>query len=204
MLLAAMTTQGWVPGPGDPTPVAWIIFAGYLAVALLAWRAAGRDAARAVDPFLWRALAGACAALAINKQLDLHNAITAFGRQLARSEGWYDQRRIVQLGLLAALALAGAAALAWTFRRTGSEWRRHRLTWAGVILLVIFIGMRAASFHHLDTLLHIQLGGFRLHAVIEFGGICLLFLSALHTFRSPVPPGQPDGGLPPPADPNPK
>jgi hypothetical protein len=190
MFIAAMTTRGWTPGPGDPTLMGWVIFFGYLAVALLAWRAARLEASQGLDPFLWRALAVACVVLALNKQLDLHNAITAFGRQLARTEGWYRQRRTVQLGGLVCLALAGGAALAWVFRRTGSEWRRHRLTWAGLILLVIFMGMRAASFHHLDKVLRLELGGFRLHAVIEFVGICLLFLSARHAARYPAPPAR--------------
>jgi len=185
MFIAAMTTYGWKPGPGDPSLAGWVIFGGYLAVALVAWRAARVDAARGQDPFLWRALTVACVLLALNKQLDLHNAITAVGRQLARSEGWYGERRHVQLLLLVVLALAGGAGLAWVLRRTGPQWRRHRLTWAGIVLLVTFIGIRAASFHHLDELLRVELGGFRLHAVIEFGGICLLFLSALRTAHRP-------------------
>jgi len=178
MLLAAMTTHGWRPGPGDPNLAGWIIFAGYLAVALMAWRAARREANRGLDPTLWRALAVACVGLALNKQLDLHNAITAIGRQMARSQGWYAHRRAAQLALLAALAVAAGLALGWVFRRTSRDWRRHRLTWAGLILLVTLIGMRAASFHHLDQVLGVEFGGFRLHALIEFGGICFLFVSA--------------------------
>lgn len=183
VFLAAWTTHGWRPGPGDPSIAGWIIFAAYLAVAVLAWRAARADAARGRDPFLWRVLACACVFLAVNKQLDLHNAVTSVGRRIARAEGWYQQRRTVQLVLVVGIALAGVAGLVWAFRRAGSDWRRHRLTFAGLILLVAFIGIRAASFHHLDGLLRQEVGGFRLHALIEFAGIVLLFASALRASR---------------------
>jgi hypothetical protein len=184
-LLAAMTSHGWQPGPGDPTLAGWVIFAGYLAVALLAWRAARREATRGMDPFLWRALAIVCALLALNKQLDLSNAVTAYGRQVARTGGWYEQRRVAQLGLLAGLALGGGAALVWAFRRQGAEWRRHRLTWAGLVFLVTFAGVRAVSFHYVDAVLRLGAGDFRLNAMIELAAIGLLLLSAVRAARAP-------------------
>jgi len=190
MLLAAMTNYGWRPGPGDPSFAGWVIFGSYLAVAFLALRAARLEAARGLNPLIWRVLAAGCVLLALNKQLDLHNAITAFGRGLARSEGWYRQRRNVQLALLVCFGLTSLAALGWTFRRTGAEWRRHRLTGAGMIFLITFIGVRAASFHHLDALLRVEFGGIRLHAAIEFAGICLLFVSAWHAARAPATRGK--------------
>jgi hypothetical protein len=43
-------------------------------------------------------------ALGINKQLDLQTALTELGRVLALSQGWYEQRQVVQFWFIAALA----------------------------------------------------------------------------------------------------
>lgn len=184
VLVAAMTTYGWEPGPGDPSKAGWIIFASYLVVSAFLWHTARREQAAGQDTFLWRVLAVACLVLAINKQLDLHNAITSLGRNLARAEGWYEQRRNFQLGLILAVLAAGGLAIWWTVRRLGANRQRHRLTLAGMITLIGFIALRAASFHHLDALLRMEYGTVRLHAVIEFSGICFLFLAAWQAARS--------------------
>jgi len=187
-----MTNKGWEPGPGDPTIAGWIIFAGYLIVAAFAWRTARWESARGQDPFLWRALSIACVALALNKQLDLHNAITCLGRNLARSEGWYRQRHSVQLGLIVSIVGMAAVSFWLVLRRLGPAWRRHRLTLAGMIALLTLILIRAASFHHLDRFLRVDFGGIRFHAILEFTGICLLFLGALRAARDSSTPKAPD------------
>lgn len=186
ILFSAMTIRGWEPGPGDPSPIGWVIFAGYLLVAALAWRAGRREAAAGLDPLLWRVLGIVSVLLALNKQLDLHNAITAYGRNLAKSEGWYLQRRPVQLVFVCLVIAGGVAAVLWALRRTGEQWRRHRLTFAGMIVLVAFVAIRAASFHHLDIVFGLELGGFRLHALMELTGIALLAAAALHASRRPA------------------
>lgn len=182
--IAAMTAQGWEPGPGDPTIAGWIIFSAYLVVAAFAARTARLESDRGSDSFLWRALALACLGLALNKQLDLHNAITCLGRNMAQSEGWYRQRRTFQLGLIAVVVALAVASLWFVLRRLGPEWRRHRLTLTGMIILLTFIVMRAASFHHLDSFLHVDFGGIRLHAIIEFSAIGFLFLGAWQSARA--------------------
>ena len=187
MLLAAMTTQGWEPGPGDPSIAGWIVFIGYLCVAVFAWRAGRRDAAQGNDPFLWRVLAGASVLLAANKQLDLHNAVASFGRSFAQAEGWYGQRRAVQLAFVILVGLAGGVAIAAALRHTQAQWRRHRLTLTGMILLIAFVFIRAASFHHLDTLFGMEWDMWRVPSVLEIVGVALLVTATRHAARSPVP-----------------
>lgn len=185
-LLAAMTNYGWEPGPGDPSPAGWTIFFSYLIVTFYLWRTTLREKAAGRDPFLWRILYIGCFALALNKQLDLHNAITAVGRAMARSEGWYEQRRPIQLGMIVLVGLACVGVLAFILRRLGPNWRRHRLTLAGLVLLLGFIALRAASFHHVDWFLREEyIPTVRLHAIIEFTGIWLLFLAAWRAARNP-------------------
>jgi hypothetical protein len=184
--LAALTAYGWEPGPGDPSFAGWAIFTSYLVVAFFLWRTGRSEKSRGQNPLLWYQLAGGCLFLALNKQLDLHNAVTAIGRNLARQEGWYENRRAVQLVFIVFLLAGLAGAVWWTLRHLGSGWKRHRLTLAGMLVLFGFIALRAASFHHLDSALRVEFATVRLHAVIELTGIWLLFFAARRTARQPV------------------
>lgn len=183
-LLAEFTNQGWQPGPGDPTLGGWIVFWSYwvaMVGAVLAWRGESRaQVALGVlrQPRFWAWLALALTGLAINKELDLHNAITWFGRTLARQEGWYRYRRVVQLVFIAVVLVAAAAFVFWSFRRVRHWPRYYRLPLAGIQILVAFIVVRAASFHHVDFFLRRHFGGIKLHALAEFTGIAVIGVAA--------------------------
>lgn len=183
-LLAEFTNQGWQPGPGDPTLGGWTVFWTYwVAVvgAVLAWR--GEARAHALlrvprQPRFWAWLALALFGLALNKELDLHNAITWLGRKLARQEGWYAYRRVVQLAFIATVVAGAVAFVLWSFRRVRHWPRFYRLPLAGIQILVAFIVVRAASFHHVDFFLRRQFGGIKLHALAEFTGIAVIGVAA--------------------------
>ena len=117
--------------------------------------------------------------LAINKQLDLQTLFTSALRQSARAEGWYGERRAYQLFFMEALAVAavaGGVLLLWLTRRLGTG---LKIASAGAIVLIAFVLMRAASFHHVDTLLRLEVGHLRLGWVIGLGGIGLVTAGAL-------------------------
>lgn len=183
-LLAAMTAHGWSPGPGDPTFMGWLITGCYFVAAFLAF-AAARVEKRALStsgpplvPRFWIIAGVAMLILGINKELDLHTAVTLFGRQLARSQGWYAQRRPVQLLFVITVGLLAFAALStglWLLRRS---WRRYAVALIGLLSLVAFIVIRAASFHHVDVFLRHEIRGMRLHKYIELAGIVLVALAA--------------------------
>jgi hypothetical protein len=93
-LFAAIRDGQWRPGIGDPTPLGWATVVAYLAASWACCRAAaaerrsahrGRNSTR---PF-WSSLGLLLLLLGLNKQLDLQSALTAFGRRLAREQGWY-------------------------------------------------------------------------------------------------------------------
>jgi hypothetical protein len=152
-------SERWVPGIGDPTFMGWFTVAAYLAAAILSGACALRrrklDRPRGIrrHAAIWWGLATLLFLLGINKQLDLQSWFTELGRDLAKTQGWYEQRAVVQKVFIASIAAGGGLLLlltAWIMRK---DWRQHRLALIGVICLVTFVVIRAASFHKVDLFL---------------------------------------------------
>ena len=178
--LAASVNGRWHPGIGDPDFLGWFTTVAYLAVAgLCAWAWRRESARKAIGerglvPGFWLMLAAVMLALGVNKQLDLQSWFTQVGKDLAKSEGWYARRRPVQVAFIGAVALVGmtgVGVVVWWLR--GSV-RRYRVAVAGMVYLICFVVIRAASFHHIDRLLHVGLEHVRLNHVLELGGIGLI------------------------------
>lgn len=180
------------PPRGDPGIVPWIITLVYFVAAGLCIWAGRAEKARSIGrarrwhaPAFWFVLGGLLIALGFNKQLDLQSDLTQVGREMARSEGWYEHRRVIQaifVVLFAAGAVAAVAGAIWFLR---DLWTRYRLAFVGIIYLCAFVIIRAASFHHIDTLLyHTGLGGL-VNTTLELGGNVLIAVAAWHATREP-------------------
>jgi hypothetical protein len=188
-LLAVINRGKWHPGIGDPTVMGWITVGAYFIGSLVCWRAASVTRQRAQIEvhrqlwIFWTVFAVLLLFLGLNKQLDLQTWLTQFGRQLAKNEGWFEYRRPVQAFFVLLVAMAGLAALvllSWLTRRT----RTH--TWialTGGIFLGSFILVRAASFHHVDTLLRTSFRGLKINWVLELSGIFWITLGAWLNLR---------------------
>ena len=167
----------------DPSFWGWVIFAGYLATAGIAFGAGRVQGLREGAPrrleWFWYALAIALVALAINKQLDLHEYASDFAERTARSGGWYGQRRAVQelfiLGVFGG-GLTLVLGLLIAFRRATLQ---HWLAIAGVIALLGFIAIRAASLHDVDALLrtHVRITT-NLNVALEVSGIVVIAVAS--------------------------
>lgn len=187
---ATMPDGHWTPGIGDPTVVGWVTVAAYFFAAWLCYRAARRAQRRArcgdatVRPRFCFSLTATMFALGVNKQLDLQTLLTDIGRTLAKSEGWYVDRRYVQVAFIASIATLGVcvlAAAAWMLRK---ELRRAGLMWGGMLFLVGFIVVRATSFHHIDRMLGCAIGDFiTVNALLELSGIAMVGLGAARYVR---------------------
>lgn len=172
----------WSPGIGDPTLMGWLTVALYLTAAMLTWRVAqslGEEAkASRPDLLIWRGLALFLLVLGVNKQLDLQSAFTELGRVLAHLQGWHEQRRLVQFGFIVAVGgmalIAAIVLLAWARRVQGAT----RLALIGAIWLVGFVVIRAASFHHIDELIHSRVLAIKWNWILEISGIALIILAA--------------------------
>src|SRR5438874_10119642 len=149
-MLAFTAEDHWEPGIGDPTVVGWVTVVVYFVAAGLCWRASRRTPAardRSGQRLFWQLFAVAMVLLGFNKQLDLQTWFTLFVKQLALSEGWYQQRRVYQAAFIGAVALGGAATLAGMKRLAGRATAAVRWAVAGGVFLGCFILIRASSFH---------------------------------------------------------
>ncbi len=172
---------GWSPVIGDPTPVGWMTVLAYAATALLAASAWALSVRRRGRPGIWPLATAALVGLGINKQLDLQTLIVSIGRRIAMAQGWYEDRAGVQIVFIAVLVVVAAIACAQVGRwaRHGTRWERQAL--AGLVVLATFVVIRAASFHHVDSLLGVHLKGLRVNQLLELGGIALIAAPALMT-----------------------
>lgn len=162
----------------DLSVLAWFITAAYFAAAFLAFRSA-RTSGDARDRLFWIGCAALLVLLGLNKQLDLQGYVTTAGRSLARQEGWFEYRRLVQAAFIATLCIGAAAALAilaaWLRRSVAAI----KVAALGIVLLLTFILWRAASFHHMDVWVTRNIAGMRSGWWLELAGIAVITLSAI-------------------------
>ena len=177
-----MTNFNWSPGIGDPTIGGWITVILYLLAVISCWKTAYKlarvNTAVSQEQRTWRAISALFLALGINKQLDLQTALTEAGRMLARSEGWYNQRQVVQLAFIVLIAIicvvAALVLLVWARNGPAPTW----LALIGTMFVFGFVLMRATSFHHMDRFLGERILGFRLNWILEIGGISLVLVGS--------------------------
>ncbi len=191
----------WSPGIGDPSAVGWITVALYLLAAWVCLRSArwSRAAHPLASPGVWEArvwtvFAAVLLALGINKQLDLQTAFSEAMQSLAKGEGWYGARRQYQLAFIVAIALlalsAGVALIVLTRRLD----RAVKLGSLGMVFLLAFVVVRAASFHHvhsLNGLPRARLLGLRANSILEIGSIGILIAGGALRRRRLIDAGKP-------------
>lgn len=175
--LSKMTPLGWNPGIGDPTPIGWITVAFYLLASTLCFLQWKREKSQNLKHSSHFALLSALLLLlGVNKQLDLQTALTQLARIILPAIGWEQYKRPIQLAFLlsiAALALLLVLALGHRVLKSAP---RHLTSFVGLNLLIAFILIRAASFHHIDRLLGQEIGFLKLNHTLEIGALLLIIL----------------------------
>lgn len=173
----------WRPGIGDPHPMGWVTVGVYLlaalASAMVAWRGAFPPATRGRERVFWTLAALLLLFLAVNKQLDLQSFMTAAGRCMAKAQGWYENRRLVQLAFILVLAGTGVLILMSLRRLLHGTLARTGLALLGLVLVSVFVVIRAAGFHHMDMLIATRVAGMRLNWLMELSGPLLVLMAAL-------------------------
>lgn len=176
----------WQPAIGDHSWQGWATVLVYLATAVLAFlasRAAFPQATARQERAFWVLVLVLLTGLAINKQLDLQSALTAAGRCLAHAQGWYGQRRPVQMAFLAGLAVMAVIFLVMLLSLLRGSWMRNALPVLGLVFVCTFVLMRAVGFHHADRLLGLPVLGLRANTALEWAGPALISLGALRRLR---------------------
>lgn len=181
MILAFTDGDVWRPGIGDPTFMGWLTVVAYFGAAFLCIREFMK--ARKINgprekTFFWATLSMLLVFLGINKQLDLQTLLTLTARRIAIAQGWYENRRIVQIFFVAVVGIAGVFTIL-AMRLLVWKHTDLRLTLIGLVVLLVFVVVRAASFHHIDQLINFRLGWVRMNWVLELGAIALVVWGAL-------------------------
>jgi hypothetical protein len=169
---------GWRPGIGDPTIGGWMTVVLYFVAAFSCWRTARsirRDPApQSESAAIWLALAVLFVALGFNKQLDLQSGFTEIGRMVAIKYGWYDRRADVQFEFIVAMSavfVITLVAIAIWIRKAPAP---TLLSFCGVVFVLAFVLIRAASFHHVDRFIGMRVLGLRWNWILEMAGIGLV------------------------------
>lgn len=181
----------WSPKLGDNHFMGWVTVLVYAAAALAASRAAwtlagtGGDIRR--EKVFWHFAAALMLFLAVNKQLDLQSFFTAVGRCHSHAYGWYDMRGQVQLLFIIGAGLVCLAALAVMLLLLRGLLGRLWPALLGLVFVSLFVLVRATSFHHVDELIGVWLGGIRMNWLLELPGPILVMLVALRRMRAQEP-----------------
>ncbi len=158
----------------------WVTVAAYLFAAFLSARAGSAVVGRQRrERMVWRTIAVLLVLLAINELMDLQTLLTSVGRAHAQANGWYADRREVQLVFLLVFGMATAVSgvtILWLVRDL------HAMVWLavfGLLFIGAFVLLRAASFHHLDEVLGGGLPEFTWGSMQEMAGILIVASAAV-------------------------
>ena len=166
---------------GDPTFLGWFTTACYFAgpsrLSVMRARRCRLGVNSSREMKLWIGLAALLLLLGFNKQLDLQTLFTQYARDLAKSQGWYEQRRTVQEWFIAGIAVSGLAGLCMSVVLFRGCLHRNVLALVGVCFLVCFVVVRAASFHRVDALLAWRVHSIPMNGILELSGIGCIILA---------------------------
>jgi hypothetical protein len=184
-LRAQTGLQSWHFQCDNPTILGWSVVAFYGMAALSCAGAAvlsrtldskgGRDG----SPGIWWSLALMLFFLGVNKQLNLQTLLIVVLRHVSVAGGWSGRRRTVQLvfslvfGLGLGLLLIG---LAFRYREF---FRKNRHALWGLIVLGVFVALRAATINHVDEFLRVNLRDENWAWALEILGSVLIGIGAV-------------------------
>lgn len=183
---------GWSPAIGDPSAAGWMTVLAYFVCCYQSFRVYLRGERIFNPPVkrqirLWGLIALAMLLLGINKQLDLQTFFTAAVKYFALEQGWYHERRVYQK--LFIFVVSGMGLMAWTVLLATylPVIRQHYLALFGSGALLVFVLMRASSFHTMDSFISSRFWGLKMNWVLELSGIVLILMNARHLLRKQRP-----------------
>jgi DNA-directed RNA polymerase subunit RPC12/RpoP len=173
----AATEDGrWHAGIGDASIFGWLTVLVYLLAVVRCIFKALSSKQHGGNYHFWIYLGLFLLLLGINKQLDLQSWLTESLRDSAKMHGWYGNREAVQIGFITLLGFGMVVAIISMRLYLASSWRNYKITWIGITLLLTFILMRAASFHHMDIFIRNRLLGLSVNAILEIGALLLIII----------------------------
>ena len=180
LVFAVIKDGRWHAGMGDPTLLGWITTIAYLLAIICSFRKARIIKAQGGTTRPWLLLAVLLFLLGINKQLDLQSWFTQVARDSAYANGWYEHRRVVQVAFIGALGFGMLMVLLSLRLFLANSWRYYKLVCVGIILLCLFVLIRAASFHHVDILIYYSILGIKINVILELSAIFLIIIGCIY------------------------
>lgn len=165
---------------GDPTIVGWVTVFVYLLGTISCLYKAFQCKKLGGSYHFWLYLALFLLCLGINKQLDFQTWFEQSMKASAKAHGWYEDKVILQQVFIAVLGV-GMIAILISFRLfLTNTWRHYTLAWVGVVLLCLFILLRAAAFNRVDMLINHEVFGVNLYEWLEIGAISLIIIRTFY------------------------
>lgn len=178
---------GWSPGLGDNHPMGWFTVLVYLLAGLASARAAlgcGHETPQSRERRFWWVASAILLFLAVNKQLDLQSLLTMVARCHASLTGWYDDRRSVQRAFILIVAGGGVVLIGLLAMLLRGILDRVWLALLGLGFVCCFVVIRAAGFHHMDTLIGRTAMGLKVNWLLELPGPLLVLVVAWRRRRA--------------------
>ena len=119
--------------------------------------------------------------LALNKQLDLQTWLVRTGRDLAHDFGFYDSKHTIQAVFVICLALAALITGVLALLKLRGHMDNVGLAGVGLIVLLAFILLRAASVSHVDIPITRALSSSWVAPALELLGAGIVILGARHS-----------------------
>ena len=135
----------WNLGIGDPTLIGWLTVAAYLVASFLCIYCALRVSrfpffSQSVQlPWLWWSLAIILLLLGLNKQLDIQSWFRITGKEVIKTQGWYQHRMTIYMGVATILFTSILTILVFLGRAIQSLWQKYWLILFGIVLLSSYI-----------------------------------------------------------------
>lgn len=176
----ACVTGEWKPEIGDPNLTGWLTVLSYLICFGLAAIVSARIYTRRWRGGLfWVGITVLMLFLAINKQLDLQSALTSFGRCLSHAQGWWEDRQTVQIAFVFGMIMVMTVIMACVLATMRGRIQENLLAFAGLGVLCTFVLIRAIGFHHMDSLIRLEVANISLNFIFENIGLVMIALNAI-------------------------
>ncbi|MCP3903391.1 MAG: hypothetical protein GY715_07120 [Planctomycetes bacterium] len=117
-------------------------------------RAGPRTTAYRASVTFWALLASTLLFVGFDRPLGLMDELTATCRRFVTAQGWYGDRRDLQLVVALVIGFGGLALLAALLVRTRDLLPRHVPAFVGATVVVMLLLVRTLSYHHLDAVLY--------------------------------------------------
>ena len=151
-----------------------------LCALILQYRAVGNEALT-VEDRAWQIFSAGLFLMALYTFLGGEQALVLWLRGMARTEGWYELRRPIQVMALVVMLVAGFQGFSrvWSIASRGELPLALALAIAGMGMLTLVFCLNLVSYHYTDAVLNQDLSGLRVARWLELGGLGLVLLGAL-------------------------